>query len=390
MTTDAWLPPKSVLVHIGPHKTGTTALQGAFKLASDRLQAEGIHYAGRDRPRMRVAIAALTSPTPRVAAVWDELIDDLAQAADKRVVISNEFLCEAGDIASRRIVSDLGGERVHIVVTLRPWAELLASQWQQFVRNGLLTPYEEWLDVMLNKSRPSTTAQTFRLRHDHGALTDRWAGVVGPERVAVLVAGQGDRTTVLRGFESMLGLDEGFLVPEPSDSNRSLTMGEVELLRLLNVEFYERGWTRAHHNSLLRHGVVQAVRARQHPGRDEPRITTPAWALDRASEAGAAAAARIAESGVRVIGDLSSLSARPAEVSAAGNAAPAVAPFLPPEAAVQAVIGAILASRVTDPIVPPPPVGNAREVRMLTSRELVGVLAKRVRRRLGRSGSGSA
>jgi hypothetical protein len=323
--------------------------------------------------------------------VWDELIVEVAQAADERVVISNEFLCEADDVASQRIVRDLGGgERVHIVVTLRPWAELLASQWQQFVRNGLPTPYEEWLDVMLNKSRPAKTAQTFWLRHDHGALTDRWAGVVGPERVAVVIAGPGDRSTVLRSFESMLGLDEGCLVPEPGASNRSLTMAEVELLRLLNVEFQQRGWTRAHHNSLMRHGVVQAVLARQQPGRDEPRITTPAWALDRASEAGAAAAARIAASGVRVIGDLSNLSARLDETTPAGASAPAVAPFLPPEAAVHAVIGAVLASRVTNPIVPPPPVGNAREVRMLTSRELVGVLANRVRRRLGRSGSGSA
>ena len=35
------------LLHIGPHKTGTTAIQGALHLARERLTAEGVVYPGR-------------------------------------------------------------------------------------------------------------------------------------------------------------------------------------------------------------------------------------------------------------------------------------------------------------------------------------------------------
>jgi hypothetical protein len=388
---DVVVPPRSLLLHIGPHKTGTTAIQGAFELSSERLAPLGIRYAGRGRGPMRAAIAAITSTSgavdgePRLA-VWDELTMEVAAAADERVVISNEFLCEADDDAAARIVRDLGGDRVHVVITLRPWAELLPSQWQQFVRNGLLTPYDEWLEVTLAEPLAPMTARLFWRRHDHAALVDRWARLVGPDRVAVVVSARGDRRTVLQGFEALLGLDDGYLVTEPDTENRSLTLGEAELVRLINVEFQERGWSRQHHNALIRHGVIHALRTGHEPGPDEPRITTPAWALKRASEAAAVAAARIASSGVRVIGDLSRLSETPDDAATPGDGHHACTPTVPLGAAMEAVIGAICGSRVTDPVVvAPAPVGNAREVRMLSSAELIGVLAGRARRRLRRS-----
>jgi hypothetical protein len=377
------LPARSVLMHVGPHKTGTTALQGAFDLASERLRAVGIRYAGRDRTPLRAAITAITMPLihpPSEAdiATWDALAAEVAAAAAERVVISNEFLCEADEDMGARIVSDLGGDRVHVVVTLRPWAEVLPSQWQQFVRNGLRMPYETWLDVTLNNTRPSKTAPVFWRRHDHAALVDRWASVVGADRVTVVVTEASDHGILLRAFESLLGLDAGYLRTEPDIANRSLTLGEVELVRRLNVEFTRRHWSNAHHDAILRHGVIQALRTGHHPGRDEPRISTPTWALERASEAGAFAASRIARRGVRVIGDLSRLAAVPADPVPKSDA------YLPSQAAFHAVLGAIVGSGVTDP---GSAVGDARPVRDVTSRELTGVLARRLARRLRRAES---
>lgn len=377
------LPERAVLLHIGPHKTGTTAVQGAFDLANERLRAVGIRYAGRDRPPMRAAIHAVTSADPEdrpAAAVttWDALRAEVARAADDRVVLSNEFLCEADDDAARRIVADLGADRVHIAVTLRPWAEILPSQWQQFVRNGLRMPYDEWLDVTLNNTRPSKTAPVFWRRHDHAALVDRWAGVVGADRVTVVVTEGSDHGVLLGAFESLLGLDDGFLAAKPGVANRSLTLGEVELVRLLNVEFARRRWSGAQHNALIRHGVVQSLRTAHQPGRDGARISTPPWALQRASEAGAFAASRIAKRGVRVIGDLSTLATVPP------NPVSQPDPDLTPEEALHAVIGAILGSGVTGPSADTAAVADAREVRTVSSRELVAVLAGRIRRRVWR------
>jgi hypothetical protein len=37
------------LLHIGPHKTGATPVQGALHLARERLAARGVVYPGRGR-----------------------------------------------------------------------------------------------------------------------------------------------------------------------------------------------------------------------------------------------------------------------------------------------------------------------------------------------------
>ena len=41
------LEPGTRLLHIGPHKTGTTAIQGALHLARERLAGERVVYPGR-------------------------------------------------------------------------------------------------------------------------------------------------------------------------------------------------------------------------------------------------------------------------------------------------------------------------------------------------------
>ena len=53
------LPPGSCLLHIGPPKTGTTAVQGAFHIRRAQTQAQGVHYAGRARHSGR-AVQAVT------------------------------------------------------------------------------------------------------------------------------------------------------------------------------------------------------------------------------------------------------------------------------------------------------------------------------------------
>ena len=53
------LPEGSRLVHIGPHKTGTTALQAAFHLARDRVEEQGIHYASYGRQPVTAVLAGI-------------------------------------------------------------------------------------------------------------------------------------------------------------------------------------------------------------------------------------------------------------------------------------------------------------------------------------------
>jgi hypothetical protein len=124
------------LLHIGPHKTGTTMIQDALHLARERLAAQGVVYPGTGRQPLRAMLAVTGQPTllgepePDMAD-WALLVREVTAARDQRVVVSSEFLAQASDAAACRVVSDLGGPRVHVVVTLRPLTRILPSQWQQ-------------------------------------------------------------------------------------------------------------------------------------------------------------------------------------------------------------------------------------------------------------------
>ena len=58
MNTAILLPEGSRLLHIGPHKTGTTTVQAAFHQNREELRQQGIHYAGSGSQPMSAAMAA--------------------------------------------------------------------------------------------------------------------------------------------------------------------------------------------------------------------------------------------------------------------------------------------------------------------------------------------
>lgn len=333
------------LVHIGPLKTGTTVVQGAFHSAREELAHHDVRYAGQQRQALRAVFAGLGRSTPvgwdPIDSDWQALTEEVTAATDQRVVVSSEFFSDADAATAARMVEELGGSSVRIVVTLRPLAKIAPSYWQYAVQTGARIPYETWLERAF-ADRSGKGAAKFWRRQRHDELVERWAAAVGPDRLTVVVVDDTDRSMVLRTFESLVGLPEGFLVPEPSgDVNRSLTYGEVELLRGLNVELQRLGIDRSPDGREVRRGVVLTMRS--HPPRPEDhRFPTPAWALRRCAEIGAEMAGRIAGSGVRVIGDLSTLS-REAEGSAGSVAVPART--ISVELALRAVLGTLLATK---------------------------------------------
>ncbi|HVT21966.1 MAG TPA: hypothetical protein VHE57_11320 [Mycobacteriales bacterium] len=309
---DLRLPDNAVMLHIGPHKTGTTAIQGAMRKARKKMAEHGVVYAGNTRQHQMAALAitggkGLSGDRPAERKDWDVLVDEVRATTDKTVVVSSEFFDGCDDEMARMVVSELGGERVHVVVTLRPLAKILPSAWQQYVRNRLRDPYDEWLEAILNNAPFEKPTPTFWQRHHHDVQVERWASIVGPDRLLVIVVDESDPDSLMRTFEHLTGLPDGLLEPETGWTNRSLTAAETELVRLLNVEFHKRKWPAELYHHVVRRGVVRKMQTRA-PSRDEPRISTPAWAIEKANEIAAAASKRIEASGVRLLGDLAVLS----------------------------------------------------------------------------------
>lgn len=385
---DLLLPVGSRLVHIGPHKTGTTTVQGAFYLARERLAEHDVVYAAAGgRAPMQAALAVtgkkeMWGEPPPGTRHWDALVDEVAGGGDRRVVVSTEFFADGDDESAHRVVEGLGGSRVHVVVTLRPLTKILPSQWQQYVQNGLRTPYDEWLHDMFDRPPYRHPTPTFWGRHRHDRVVERWTAAAGRDHLTVVVVDESDPQSLLRTFESMLGLPARFLVPEHQQANRSLTLGEAELVRLLNEAVKSLDLPKTTYAKFVRYGAVQQMKATHQPAPDEPRITTPRWALEKAAELGAEMATKISALGVRIVGDVSTLQQMPGEASIADDDAAPQASTLAVASAAQAVLGAIQAG--TSSPTPPQPKPSVDQV---DAASLARILLRRARRRARRMAS---
>jgi hypothetical protein len=229
---------------------------------------------------------------------------------------------------------------VQAVFTLRPFAKLLASSYQQYLKYGLDWTYPDWLEAVFRNPPTCKPSPNFWRRNDHAGVIGRWAQRLGPERVTLLVLDDRDRAALYRTFDGLLGLPDGTLRADPgaAGSNRSMTAAEAEVLRLVNAGG-AREWRWAEYQDGVRRGAVLRMVEHRRPGPDEAMLATPAWAVERAQVFGQETAAAVRALGVRVLGDLDQL----------GDPIPAGQPatdglMLPVEAAAQAVLGGILGS----------------------------------------------
>ncbi|MFF3656901.1 hypothetical protein [Streptomyces olivochromogenes] len=385
------LPHGTRLLHIGPHKTGTTSIQSALFAAKDAMAGHGVDFPAHSRHPMEAALAVCARPGMMGDARpterhWQRLVDAVHATGRRTSVVSSEFFADApDDEAIARIVDDLGRrqgqgrgqERVHVLVTLRPLARIMPSQWQQYVQNGLRMGYEDWLEHMLRKAPYEKPNPSFWRRHRHDRLVERWVRVVGAENVTVVVVDDRDRDGLMRTFESLLGLPDGLLVPVPDTANRSLTLAETEMLRNLNREFRGNGLPDEVYSRMVRGGAVMHMKNACRPAPDDARIITPRWALEAAAGIGAEMAGRIAAMGVRVLGDPALLSVVPSVASAEETGPPRI----DPEVAAHALYGALAVAAAT----PAHPHASVRSVHQTPSRELVRVLGHRVLKRLKRA-----
>ncbi|HUG29251.1 MAG TPA: hypothetical protein VMQ65_01885 [Candidatus Limnocylindria bacterium] len=301
------LPEGVRLVHIGPHKTGTTAVQNALWSARPNLREQGVGHAGRSRNPSAGARAVTGQPSAYSAdkappmSRWRELVHDIKRVREPRAIISSEFLAWAEGDAIRRIVDDLDPNRIHVVVTLRSLVRVMPSMWQQNVQMGMVMPFEEWVRWVLdNPTRPFWKLE----RHDR--LIERWAAVVGTERMTAVLVDDRDHGAVMRAFEALLGLRAGTLVAERDLMNRSLSLAEAEAVRAFNVAFQARNLPGDLHTRTMRYGAAQLMKRRE-PPKDEQAVVLPGWAYPEVIAIQREIVDNVRASGVAVIGDLDRL-----------------------------------------------------------------------------------
>ncbi len=356
------LPEGSRLFYIGPPKTGTTSLQEAAREARETLYEHGVHYPGSGRNHraevlalmgepemvgMRVGTSVLAPGTPRAEADrvppmtnWTALRESLDSTPAERSLVSHEFAATASDGEAAMFVRELGEDRTHVVITLRPLWATLASLWNQMLKRGVSDSLEQWLERFYG---PADDVITTRMRRylDQGGLVERWASAVGPDRVTVIIVDKNDKDLLTDTFEQMLDVPAGTLTGVVSGgrrTNRSMSRPETEVFRQVNGAIYEpteMSWPI--YLEVVRKGAIDHLLEARTPGDDEHGPAIPDWAVARLLRDAERSTERIARSGVRIIGDLDRLRVTP---PVAGGATPANEDTVQ-EIAVESMIGAI-------------------------------------------------
>lgn len=310
------LPEGTRLLHIGIPKTGTTNLQRSAAYRRQQLLANGVCYPGSSLNH-REAVSALmdrslgwkNSESTPAFRIWKRIEDEVKRSPASRALISHEFACESTDEQARRFVDALS-PNAHVVITLRGFADLLGSSWQQYVKAGYLKPYRTWLQQVLGDQKKRKTTPTFYQRNDQAAIVQRWVRVAGVENVTVVIADKRNPDQLINAFEDLLDVPRGLLTALPAGgyaANRSLSMPEAELVRRVNKIFREQNMTWDRYSDLMRHGLIARMQENRRPGPDEPLLTLPAWAAKKALVQAQKYVDAIDAIGCRVVGDLSAL-----------------------------------------------------------------------------------
>jgi hypothetical protein len=340
------VPEGAVLLHIGPYKTGTTAIQNSLAKHRADLAAHGVLYPGTDSRQRRPSWAVMRRSPLGVETVdpreWGDLVAEIGASSCSRVVISSEDFASAVPDAVERIVDDLGPDRVHVVLVMRSLATLLPSAWQQRVKTANeVRTYEEWLRLVLAETLDSSPGRIFWRNHGLDSLLRRWGARVPAERITIIVGDDADRGQQPRTFERLLGLPDGLLTPGPSQ-NTSLTYERCELLRLVNIESRREEWSERRRRQLIHAGMLTGVRRVPETGREHPVPPLPPWSRKRVAELSEARVESVRASGCRVVGDPAILAYRPDEERPAGSVAADDVPLTVAAAGVAGVVAAVL------------------------------------------------
>ena len=311
---------RTVYLHVGIAKTGTTYLQRRLFANRELLERHGTLYPGSGPAAHFLASLDLRGTTFKghaydgVEGAWDRLV----AAADEfggNTLISHETLARAKPAHIERAVSGFETDDVRVVVTVRDLARQIPADWQETLKNRSEAAYDDYVAQLFatwpHSARPRGG---FWAAQDVEALVGRWSAAVGVDNITVAtVPPRGaDRDQLWRRFARAADLPDVDYAKGPDTDNSSLGVAEAELLRRLNPRLQDRlDWPA--YDSLIKRRLSETILA---PLDSHGRLSLPGrWAV-QARDIAASQIGFLETSGVTVVGDLRDLEPQPPDVEA--------------------------------------------------------------------------
>lgn len=247
----------SIVLHVGPRKTGTTYLQKSLTLAAPTLRESGVLYvtrlAGVDRHNHVSATYAVSGlRTERSSHIWSNVnednIHDLVRqvdAWDGPAIISSEALGGLSTTEASIFLSYLPSAPVHVIATIRALPDVMLSSWSQNVLNLHTHSLDSYVELFMQRRTQLPPSERWRLwdedRHatfwrsyDYPGLLSRWTQMGFPVSAVVVPDSAEPRGELWARFREAVNLDA--LPPaapkvQDAEANGARSLEELEIRR---------------------------------------------------------------------------------------------------------------------------------------------------------------
>lgn len=222
------LPPRSLLVHVGHGKTGSSYIQSALAGSRDTLRAHDIAYPIAEDRAQAAQDGGISSGNLRyVAGSLRALLNTPQAEGAAQILLSSESLfstlIRGGEAFLAEAQSVFPGIEVKAMIYIRDPMDHAVSCYHQDVKRGGFTG--SFAQSLAGYNIPQKVGSFLRLFTEAG--------------VDVTVRNYSRHSkAILPSFERWLGLPGGSLaLPPVGQVNRSLTLGEIALQKAFNVHF---------------------------------------------------------------------------------------------------------------------------------------------------------
>ena len=246
----------TLIIHIGPMKTGTTSLQVALHSSRKALAAHGIAYlTSQHAANANMAALGLMGSASagdddwflwdRSNTDWLSLKSAIRSIPAAQTVISAEAFALCGDQAIAELQQVCSGFDVHLVITLRRISDLVPSYWQENAKRRPYPALNDFVHRIVQQEQGDIISKKFWRYHEHDRLIHRWQSILKPARTTVIIPDKQQPTLLPDAFSSILRIPDELAktIAEvaATSKNRSRTAEEIAVRQGLFSVLEERG-----------------------------------------------------------------------------------------------------------------------------------------------------
>lgn len=234
---------KTIFLHIGLHKTGTTSIQYFAATFEEKLLEVGILYPKAGRPdksygsaqygqhklawyiRQKNGILHNTD--------WVELRKEIKDTNASIILISSEDFETLDTNQIKEVYEYLKIYDVKIILYLRNPTDFLLSAYKQRVKSG---KYYKPIDVFVDESIS---------RCDYISLIDRWIRVFERDRIIIKRFEECAKLGLVNSFFSLIGISAIFEKEKAQDDKKRLNVSppdkDISIIRFFNYCAFKTG-----------------------------------------------------------------------------------------------------------------------------------------------------